>query len=122
VSPDYNRDEMELHSLDHAAEPTLGIQQHGPVMIATHPERICAGRETPCVIHSPSEHHMRTWKLNYRGDTGVMERLCPHGVGHPDPDALAFAATKGETWLAVHGCDGCCRPPAATPERLHADG
>lgn len=29
-----------------------------------------------------------------------MERICPHGVGHPDPDD-----TNPDT---VHGCDGCC--------------
>lgn len=31
-----------------------------------------------------------------------MERICPHGVGHPDPDCMY---AKRDT---VHGCDGCC--------------
>jgi hypothetical protein len=43
-----------------------------------------------------------------------MERICPHGVGHPDPDHLAFVEERYGTDEAsvesVHGCDGCCRP------------
>ena len=44
----------------------------------------------------------------------MMERICPHGVGHPDPDHLSFLerlfgeeTTRHES---VHGCDGCCVP------------
>ena len=61
----------------------------------------CAG--TPCVIHNQSDHHMREWPLHWRGDRAMFERICPHGVGHPDPDHLAFR--PGDS---VHGCDGCC--------------
>lgn len=65
-----------------------------------------------CVVHNPSDHKMRDWPLHWRGDRGLMERLCPHGVGHPDPDDIAFKKrTRGEaaaTTEAVHGCDGCC--------------
>lgn len=33
-----------------------------------------------------------------------MERICPHGVGHPDPDEIDLEVNaKG-----IHGCDGCC--------------
>ena len=49
-----------------------------------HDETQCAGRH--CCIHNPSSHHMRGWPMVWRGDKGVMERTCPHGVGHPDPD------------------------------------
>lgn len=65
-----------------------------------------------CVIHNPSDHVMKDWPLNWRGDRGLMERICPHGIGHPDPDDLAFKArTRGEEnvrYEGVHGCDGCC--------------
>lgn len=41
-----------------------------------------------------------------------MERICPHGVGHPDPDHIAFvervAGKDVASVEAVHGCDGCC--------------
>jgi hypothetical protein len=40
----------------------------------------------------------------WRSDRGLMERLCEHGVGHPDPDEINL----GLGGRAVHGCDGCC--------------
>ena len=45
------------------------------------------------------QDHMRGWPTTGRG-----ERVCPHGVGHPDPDRR-HADDPG-----VHGCDGCCAP------------
>lgn len=55
------------------------------------------------MIHNPTKHHMREWDVVLR-ETGLMERLCPHGIGHPDPDS---AAHFGPEW-GIHGCDGCC--------------
>ena len=60
----------------------------------------CKGRY--CCMHKPSEHAMRDWPMLLR-ETGLVERLCSHGVGHPDPDSVAFL---GESWK-LHGCDGC---------------
>lgn len=76
----------------------------------------CDGR--PCPLHNRSDHHMRTWPQHWRDDRGLMERICVHGVGHPDPDHLAsvtarFGASTA-TADAVHGCDGCCDPRIAT--------
>lgn len=70
-----------------------------------------------CVMHNPSDHHMRTWVMHWRSDRALMERICAHGIGHPDPDDLAFHISIGNTWQSVHGCDGCCREPErpATP-------
>jgi hypothetical protein len=42
-----------------------------------------------------------------------MERICPHGVGHPDPDEYAIAS-GGDA--GVHGCDGCCAPTVEIPK------
>lgn len=89
---------------------TTGV---GQKIGSVHPPEQCAGR--PCVIHDPSDHHMRAWPTNFR--TGGMfdikpahmERICPHGVGHPDPDDAAFQASIGSD-VGVHGCDGCCSP------------
>jgi len=79
-----------------------------------HDPSICEGEN--CCIHNPSDHHMRGFKQNYRLDRGLMERICPHGVGHPDPDHLDFVErVRGKEAArveAVHGCDGCCKPPA----------
>lgn len=90
-----------------AAEPTFGIHV-GTVRLTTHPPDKCAGR--PCVVHAPSDHHMRDWPTLYRADKGMTERTCPHGVGHPDPDDLAWQISEGRDYQALHGCDGCCTP------------
>lgn len=60
-----------------------------------------------CAIHAPSYHHMRTWPQVMRSST-LIERTCPHGVGHPDPDSLKYFKANGQSHMAVHGCDGCC--------------
>jgi len=78
-------------------------------VIVTHDASKCAGKN--CCIHNPSDHHMRSWTMYWRGDKGVMERLCPeHGVGHPDPDDADFNRRAGRDYLNVHGCCGCCTP------------
>lgn len=74
----------------------------GVTLYDVHDGVECAGR--PCVIHNQSQHHMLDWTLNWRSDRGIFERMCPHGIGHPDPD-------NQEGYNSVHGCDGCCRPP-----------
>lgn len=84
----------------------------GPDLIQVHGRSACQGRGIPCCIHAPSSHHMVTWPMNWRADTGVMERLCLHGIGHPDPDHMAYVRSlrRGLEWQGVHGCDGCCQP------------
>lgn len=62
-------------------------------------------KQGPCPVHNPSDHHMRAWPTHWRPDRKIMERLCPHGVGHPDPDCM-YAGRD-----TIHGCDGCCRLP-----------
>lgn len=98
----------EFH-VDNAAEPLFGMQVGPAILTNTHPATQCDGEF--CVIHNPSDHHMRDWPTNWRSDRMLMERTCPHSVGHPDPDDLAFHVRNGRGWQASHGCDGCCRPP-----------
>ena len=94
----------------HVAEAAFG-QQLGKILIRTHTPDKCAGQS--CCIHNPSDHHMRDWELNIRFDRGITERLCPHGIGHPDPDDAAYRRTlPGEFDSGIHGCDGCCRKQA----------
>lgn len=90
-----------------ASGPLFGENLGEVVLENVHPRRVCAGG--PCVLHSPSDHHMRTWRTHFRADRHLMERICPHGVGHPDPDDLAWHRSEGRDWQGVHGCDGCCR-------------
>ncbi len=80
----------------------------GEVLHNVHAAPQCAGR--PCVIHRPSAHGMRDFPTHWRSDRGIMERICPHGVGHPDPDDQAYLRrVQGDKYDGgVHGCDGCC--------------
>lgn len=67
--------------------------------LRVHDKSKCA--HTYCCIHNPSNHHMKNWTQNWRVDRGMMERICPHGIGHPDPDDISTDK--------IHGCDGCCK-------------
>lgn len=72
----------------------------------THSGAECLGRS--CVVHNPTDHHMREWHLHWRWDRGIFERICEHGVGHPDPDQFDYWRETDQEWQAVHGCCGCC--------------
>lgn len=75
-----------------------------------HSEKLCEGEV--CVFHNPTDHHMRTWPMHWRGDRAIVERLCPaHGTGHPDPDQFPYWERTGQPWQKIHGCCGCCMPP-----------
>lgn len=73
-----------------------------------HARGRCAGDH--CAIHNPSMHGMIEEPMILRTDRGVplIERLCVHGVGHPDPDSVAFLDAHEQPGFDVHGCDGCC--------------
>lgn len=93
--------------------------------ILVHNRDQCAGQT--CCIHNPSLHHMRFCPTNWRQDRGLMERICIHGVGHPDPDDLAFKTkfmdAKRLHAEEVHGCceAGCCSPPKEWATMSEAD-
>jgi hypothetical protein len=79
-----------------------------------HPETACKGEF--CTIHNPSDHPLKDAPAQLRADRApLMERRCPHGIGHPDPDSLAFIERvwPGRSeYEGVHGCDGCCHANA----------
>ena len=82
-----------------------------PIPIAqvpTHRPDKCAGGV--CAIHNPSDHPMRSFAQFWRQDRGIVERRCPCGTDHPDPDDLRVKAGDD-----VHGCCArrCC---AVLPE------
>jgi len=84
----------------------------GNILHNVHPQ-IEECSQNGCVIHAPSEHHLRHMPTSFRYDRQMMERICEHGIGHPDPDYLSFIertqgieAAKTES---IHGCDGCCQ-------------
>lgn len=99
----------------------------GEVVYNVHDPALCAGR--PCPIHNASQHSMSDFPQHFREDRGSMERICPHGIGHPDPDDLPYQTHKEANRLqahgpdefprgyyetlaaeivSTHGCDGCC--------------
>lgn len=61
-----------------------------------------------CAIHHPTDNVMRDFPYDWRGDTGVLERICPHGIGHPDIDSAHYNDRIGKDYLNIHSCDGCC--------------
>jgi hypothetical protein len=71
--------------------------------IRVHTEEKCKGEY--CVIHNPSDHHMLDWPTNWRSDRFLMERICPCGIGHPDPDDLNFKQRiVSRDSDGIHGC------------------
>lgn len=72
--------------------------EHSDVVLMAHDPEKCAGEF--CTLHNRSNHKLRNVPQLWRPDRGIMERVCFHGVGHPDPD--------DPTTDRVHGCCGCC--------------
>lgn len=95
----------------HAAEPVHGMQMSNEegFILNVHRKEDCLGEH--CCIHNPSDHPLKNSQMNWRSDKRQMERICNHGVGHPDPDDLAYHILidpEAGKWMGVHGCDGCC--------------
>jgi hypothetical protein len=100
----------------------------GEVLTNVHRASDCHPK--PCPIHRPTDHHMVTWPQHYRhrierkiffrgqwvtlpGDyRNIMERICSHGVGHPDPDDLRIRMGYDD---GSHSCDMCCVTPCEIP-------
>jgi len=90
---------------DNPPQPVLTSTTHpvlGGRITHVHSPLACAGEY--CCVHNPSEHPMVTWPQIWRQDKHQMERQCPHGHSHPDPDDPATKTSYG----AAHDCDGCC--------------
>lgn len=76
--------------------------EHSDESMGCHAKSRCKGEY--CTLHNRSDHAMRSFRQQWRADRQLMERICSHGVGHPDPDEIDLEVdAKG-----VHGCDGCC--------------
>lgn len=84
----------------------------GGLRIRIHKRGDCKGPH--CPFHNPSDHKMKDWPINWRDDRKLVERICPHGIGHPDPDDLEFkrqwyGTIYKDYAFESHGCDGCCQ-------------
>lgn len=106
-----NRDKTYCH-LHAMRTSSYKLENTDMTLINVHVPYLCAGRT--CVIHNMTNHHMRAFPQVWRADRQFMERICPHGVGHPDPDQWEYLVEKyGEKTAKtemVHGCcqGGCC--------------
>jgi len=78
--------------------------EHTQIDLRVHEKDECQIPEA-CTIHHRTDHHMRSFKQFYRFDRGIMERICTHGIGHPDPDDISIIRKVDD---GVHNCDGCC--------------
>jgi len=78
--------------------------ENSNIQLLAHEPDECKSTDA-CTIHNRTDHHMRGYKQFYRFDRGIMERICSHGIGHPDPDdiKIILGTDNGE-----HSCDGCC--------------
>lgn len=75
--------------------------------ITIHEPSRCEGYH--CPWHNPSDHHMNTWTRRILMDRhNLIERVCRHEVGHPDPDSLEWLHRTGIHDDGAHECDGCC--------------
>lgn len=121
------------HTVPVAAGEHLGLEDgtkdvivlHGGRMLETHGPAQCGSGF--CCIHRPSAHVLNDRPLLWRDDSrpAFMERVCPHGIGHPDPDSLAWLATVQRNprlveALEIHSCDGCCFEGRSTRPRVPA--
>lgn len=61
-----------------------------------------------CAVHNPTPGPLSHRPYNWRTDRNIMERICEHGIGHPDHDSAAFQRRFDRAYENVHGCDGCC--------------
>jgi hypothetical protein len=100
--------------------------EHSSVrLFNVHSATDCKGRSA-CPIHKRTEHSMRKFPQLWRTDRGIMERICPHGIGHPDPDQWEyFVSRMGETrarYEFFHGCDGCCASTVAVAGEFQEKG
>lgn len=87
-----------------------GVGEDAEFVLKTHEEQ--ADCIMGCVVHNPQMSHMSYWAMNWREDRGMMERICPHGIGHPDYDQVRFWTRTmkwQDAWAEMtHSCDGCC--------------
>ena len=90
---------------------TEWVQLESGQRIRTHSKAACLAH--PCSVHCPSDEAKAIGTRYWRSDRHMMERICEHGIGHPDPDEFNFLRKIGYgpealDSHATHGCDGCC--------------
>jgi hypothetical protein len=91
---------------------------HDGRLMTVHAIGTCSGPY--CCVHNPSDHPLRNLPLYWVPFGAVMERVCAHGIRHPDPDDVAhwrrLYGDRAADARAAHCCDTdrCCENPTAT--------
>jgi hypothetical protein len=83
------------------------VTPDGENRLVTHPVR-AECYQHGCVVHSPSTWALSDAPYNWRPDRSIMERICSHGVGHPDLDSADYLTRHGREHENIHACCGCC--------------
>lgn len=80
----------------------LVLENSDEILYASHDAENCP--LGPCPLHHRTEHHMRGWPQHYDSELQLVQRVCPHGTLHPDPD---------DRTVVDHECchTGCCAAP-----------
>jgi hypothetical protein len=82
--------------------------------ITIHPPSRCEGYR--CPWHNPSDHGMVGWPRDILTERhNLLVRVCPDGIGHPDPDSLEWLHRIGVPDDGDHACDGCCQKGVPLP-------
>jgi len=56
-----------------------------------------------------TKYPLPKWAVKqYFRETGLLEDICSHGIGHPNSNWLKIYDPDCGKWLGVHGCDSCC--------------
>jgi len=82
-------------------------------VINTHEGSECFGQW--CAIHHQMSGPWGQWPRYWRDDRGILERICPCGIGHPVAEMYDWAIAHGQGYELVHGCCGehTCGPRVA---------
>ena len=101
----------EVWSLTDAGPVAGEVAGAAAVLRGVHARAVCAPYR--CWLHAPSPHRLSRAPVVIRTDWWfLVERICPHGLGHPDPDDIAYHHRSGRVGIESHSCDGCCSSEA----------
>lgn len=68
-------------------------------------------QEHGCPIHNPSDRAVAIGTTHYNTERQRMDRVCEHGLAHPDPDSQDWRERHFGDRDDEHDCDGCCAHP-----------
>lgn len=57
-----------------------------------------------CDVHNRRHPAEVEYPLNWRDDRGIMEYICPCGIGHPTYAQKAYNRSRGREYENIHGC------------------